>query len=94
MEGVVRRVGVALVVVVAVLSVGGVVVLAWPSSHAVAVSCPTGNDNRAATCREAEASCRDDPSSSSIGVGDGDRLSYGWHCDHGVMTSFSYTGDT
>jgi hypothetical protein len=89
------RVGVVVLVVVAtVLVVGAVAVTVWSSRHPVAASCPTGSDKRAATCRDAEASCREDPRSSFSGVGDGDRLSYGWSCDHGVMTSFNYSEAT
>jgi hypothetical protein len=82
---------IALGVIVAILAVGTVSALAVSPRHPAAVACPAGDDNRAASCRYAEATCREDPELwGHVGSADGDGFSDGWSCDHGALTSFTY----
>jgi len=40
-------------------------------------------------CRDAEKGCREDLG--GVGVADGDGFSYGWTCEDGILTRFSFS---
>jgi hypothetical protein len=87
-----KRWGVAVVVLVSIASLTIVaVVVNRPSHHVDQFSCPIGHDLEARTCAEAEQHCLGVQRFSRTAA-DGPRLSYGYTCEHGVMTAFSFSG--
>jgi hypothetical protein len=82
-----RRFIVVLLVVVAV-SVGTTAAVVIARNQAPdPVACGSGGDLASQSCRQAEASCKEDRGF-RIGVADG-AFSYGYTCDDGVLTSFN-----
>jgi hypothetical protein len=65
----------------------GPALLAHP--RPVTVSCDT-EGAYSGYSREAEKSCREDPGIGG-GVADGDGFSYGWTCEDGTLTRFSFS---
>ena len=85
-----RRFTVVLLVVVA-LSIGTIAAVAIAMNQGPdPVACGSGGDLESQSCREAEASCKEDGHSMQ-GAADGDGFSYGFTCDDDGLTSFTFS---
>jgi hypothetical protein len=81
----------AVAMLVSLFVLGAVVAIGLPSGHVDRYACPTGADLSAHSCADAEKHCAQEGPGGSATSADGDGFSYGYECEDGVLTSFTFT---